>query len=139
MADPRSQPPDAGFGPVEVACDRSLPGVLRVHVRGHGGDPDAAFLRWRRFLAMAREAGLRRLLVVRDLEGPLIGDGDLATLVERLAGEGLEGIRVALVQTRHDRQRTDELGSLLAMSHGAAVRVFPDEATAALWLRHGGE
>jgi len=51
----------------------------------------------------------------------------------------LRGLRVALVQTRHERHHIDELGTLLAMEQGAGARVFPDEASALLWLRHGAD
>jgi len=41
------------------------------------------------------------------------------------------------VQPRLERQRIDELGALLAMEQGGVVRVFADEPSALIWLRHG--
>jgi hypothetical protein len=130
---------DDDFGPVTMVSDRDLPGVLRVRVQGRGGDAGAALRRWRHYIARAREAGLNRLLVIRDLQGPLISEVELAALVAQLATLDLRGLRVALVQTRHERHHIDELGTLLAMEQGAGARVFPDEASALLWLRHGAD
>ena len=86
-----------------MAADRDIPGVLRIRIHGRGGDAGAALRRWRHHILRAREAGLNRLLVIRDLQGPLISEGELATLVAQLARLDLRGLRVALVQTRHER------------------------------------
>ncbi len=128
---------DDDFGPVTMEADRDIPGVLRVRVHGRGGDAGAALRRWRHHILRARTAGLERLLVIRDLQGPVISEGELADIVAQLGRLDLRGLRVALVQTRHERHRIDELGTLLAMEQGADARVFPDEASALLWLRHG--
>jgi len=125
------------FGPVRMAWDRSIPGVLKVLVRGVGGDPDAALRRWRHNFQLAREANLHKLLVVLDLTGPVIPEAQLARMISQVAEAGVDEFRIAIVQTRHERQRHDELGVLVAMEHGIAARVFSDEASALLWLRYG--
>ena len=128
---------EGDFGPVTMRVDRRLPGIFRIQITGEGGHVDAAFRRWRHNLALAREAGLDKILVVLDLTGPVIAESDLERMINKLAAFGIDQFRVAIVQTRHERQYQDELGILLAMEHGVAARVFPDEASALLWLRHG--
>ena len=52
--------PDGDFGPVTMSLDRSIRGVLKINVRGEGGDADAALRRWRYNFALARGAGLQK-------------------------------------------------------------------------------
>lgn len=131
-------PREAGFGSVEMKVDRSVPGVFVARVSGHGGDADAAARRWRHFVEEARSYGKTCLMVVRDLEGPVLSHEALVRMVGMLADLDLHGLRIALVQTRHDRQHIDELGSLMAMERsGGIIRVFTDETSALIWLRYG--
>jgi hypothetical protein len=120
-----------------MVLDRSIPGVFRIEIVGEGGDADAAYRRWQHNLGIARQAALDKILVVLSLSGKVIPEPELAALIGRIAALEIRGIRVAVVQTRHERQNQDELGILLAMEHGIAARVFPDEASALVWLRHG--
>jgi hypothetical protein len=126
-----------GFGPVTMRQDRSIPGVLRVVIAGEGGHADAAFKRWQYNIESARAAGLDKLLVILELSGEVIPEERLAAMIGRVAALGVQDFRVAVVQTRHERQNHDELGVLLAMEHGIMVGVFADEASARLWLLHG--
>jgi len=128
---------EGDFGPVTMRVDRALPGIFRIQITGEGGHVDAAFRRWRHNLALARNAGLDKILVVLDLTGQVIPETDLERMIHKLAAYDVDQFRVAIVQTRHERQNQDELGVLLAMEQGIAVGVFPDEASALLWLRHG--
>ena len=138
--DPTEEYPQADFGPVEMTLSRRLPGVLKIVIRGRGGDQPAALRRWRHNLARAGELGLKRLLVVLDLGGPTISERGLAAMVATLASEfDLDGFRIAVVQTRHQRLPQDERGMLLAIEHGVATRVFSDQDTALVWLRHGAD
>lgn len=120
-----------------MTLDRSIAGVLKVHIRGEGGHADAALRRWRYNLVLAREAGLQKILVVLELSGPQIPEGALAAMFAQVADLNVADFRVAIVQTRHERQRNDELGTLVAIECGMAVCVFSDEASALLWLRYG--
>lgn len=131
---------DAGpedFGQVEMRWDRSIPGVLKVTVAGIGGDPDAALRRWRYNFNLARTSNLSSILVVLDLTGPLIPEPQLAKMVAAVASEDVGDFRVAIVQLHHARQSHDELGILIAIEHGITARVFPDVASALVWLRYG--
>ena len=134
---PHPVSPEGDFGPVTMTLDRSIPGVLRIDIRGRGGDAEAAWRRWRHNIAVAREAGLRRILVVLELSGQVISEAGLRELVSRVVRLDVGDLQIAIVQTRQERYGQDELGSLLAMDQGIRVQVFPDEATALLWLRHG--
>ncbi|HSR65269.1 MAG TPA: hypothetical protein VLM17_06685 [Xanthomonadaceae bacterium] len=133
---PAELPPD-DFGPVTMHWDRSIPGVLKVVIRGIGGDPEAALRRWMYNFALAREAGLRRILVVLELDGPLIPEPQMARMIAAVATADVGEFRVAIVQTRMQRQSHDELGILIAIEHGISARVFPEEAPALVWLRYG--
>ncbi|NUS39613.1 MAG: hypothetical protein HOQ02_11410 [Lysobacter sp.] len=133
---PPESPPD-DFGPVTMQWDRSIPGVLRVVIHGIGGDADAALRRWLYNFNMAREAGLRRILVVLELDGPQISEPRLARMIAAVASTDVGEFRVAIVQTRIERQNNDELGVLIAIEHGITARVFPDERSALVWLHYG--
>jgi hypothetical protein len=128
---------DGDFGPVRMVLDRSIPGVFRIEITGEGGHAEAAYRRWRHNLAIARQAGLDKILVVLSLSGQVIPEPDLAAMIAKVAALEFRDVRVAVVQTRHERQIQDEIGILLAIEHGIAARVFPDEASALVWLRHG--
>ena len=78
------------------------------------------------------------LLIVRDLHGPMISERELSSFMQHL-GVDIRGLRIALVQPHLDRYRMDELGTLMAMEHGADARVFPDEPSALVWLRYGDD
>ena len=134
---PGREPQDAGFGSVEMKVDRSVPGVFVIRVSGLGGDADAAARRWRHFIATARASGKANLMVARDFGGPVLSEADLSRMLANLSDLDLDGLRIALVQPRLERQRIDELGALLAMEQGGVVRVFEDENSALIWLRHG--
>jgi len=58
-------------------------------------------------------------------------------MVSKVADLNLEGFRVGIVQTRHERQANDESGVLVAMECGITARVFSDELSALVWLHHG--
>lgn len=128
---------EGDFGPVTMTVDRGVHGVLRVHIRGEGGHADAAFRRWRYNVGLARDAGLRNILVVLELSGPLISEPAMAEMIAKVADLNLSDFRVAIVQMRHERQQRDEVGILIAIDCGITARVFPDERSALLWLRHG--
>ena len=132
---------DAGeedFGPVVFRIDRSVPGVFVARVTGHGGDAEEAARRWRYFVQAARAAGKSRLMVARDLDGPVLSEAELARMVAMLAGLDMDGLRIAIVQPHLERQRIDELGAQLVMEQGCVASMFENEPSALIWLRHGG-
>lgn len=128
---------EASFGSTRVQEDRSHPGVFAVHMRGDAGGVEQALACWSHVLARARAERTSSVLVFLEMEGATISEDQLAGLVGRLGVLG--GLRIALVQPRQERYRIDELGSLLAMEHGADARVFPEEGSALVWLRYGND
>jgi hypothetical protein len=128
-----------GFGQVRLEIDRSVPGVFVARVSGRGGDADAAARRWRHLVATARANRKTSLMVARDLAGPVLSQDALSRMIAQLADIDLHGLRIALVQPRHERQRIDELGALMAMERGGMIRVFAEEPSALIWLRHGSD
>jgi len=128
---------DGDFGPVTMTHDRRLPGVLRVHIRGEGGDAAAALRRWRYNVSAARDAAIDKLLVVLELTGPMISDAGLEDMIARLGDLDLSQLRVAIVQLRHARLQNAEIGTLAAIEREIAVKLFSEERSALLWLRHG--
>ena len=132
-------PPLIAGGALTLALERAgqtalLPGVWLL-LYGTAVVTGGAFAdgEW----TLASKAGLDKILVVLDLTGPVIPEFDLKRMIGKLAAFDIDRFRVAIVQTRHERQNQDELGVLLAMEQGISARVFPDEASALLWLRHG--
>jgi hypothetical protein len=128
-----------GFGSARFEIDRSVPGVFLARVSGRGGDADAAARRWRHFIATARANRKTRLMVARDLDGPVLSEAGLVRMIGQLSDLDLDGLRIALVQPRLERQRIDEIGALMAMELGGVVSVFEDEPSALIWLRHGSD
>jgi hypothetical protein len=128
---------EGDFGPVTMTVDRGLPGVLRVRISGEGGHADAALRRWRYNFALAREGGLRQLLVILQFSGAMMTEAGFRHVIAGVADLELADFRVAVVQTRLERLRQDELSTMIAMESGIAAGVFADEATGLLWLRHG--
>jgi len=128
---------EGDFGPVTMTVDRGIRGVLRAYIRGEGGHADAALRRWRYNVTLARELGLRNILVVLELSGAEIQKPAMAAMISKVADLELEDFRVAIVQTRHERQANDESGALVAMECGITACVFSDELPALIWLHHG--
>jgi hypothetical protein len=128
---------EGDFGPVTMTVDRGLHGVLRVYITGEGGHADAALRRWRYNISLAREQGLRQLLVVLQFSGAMMTEASFRHVIAGLSDLDLADFRVAVVQTRHERLRQDELSTMIAIESGISAAVFSDEATALLWLRHG--
>jgi hypothetical protein len=127
------------FGSTRVEEDRGFPGVFAVRMSGEAGGFEQALACWSHVLARVRAEGMGNVLVFLEMQGTTLSEAQLTPLVERLGLSVLGGLRIALVQLQQERYRIDELGSLLAMEHGADARVFPDEGSALVWLRYGDD
>lgn len=125
------------YGELSLSRDFDLPGVLRVHISGRSGDAVSVLRAWQEVIDSIRATGMLHLLAVLDMHGDTLQDYELAAVVTRLAGLAPQGLRIALVQTRSNRQDYDERASLLGIERGFSVAVFADEASALLWLRYG--
>lgn len=135
--------PSAGapdwFGSTRVEEDRSFPGVFAVRMSGEAGGVEQAVACWSHVLTRARAEGTANVLVFLEMQGATLSEEQLPGLVARLGVPLLSGLRIALVQRQQARHRIDEIGTLLAMEHGAGARVFPDEGSALVWLRYGND
>lgn len=112
--------------------------LLRARVIG-GHDTSLAVSReyWLRILQDVRAKGASQLLVLDGMQGEVMGDEDLRRLFDAIAGQGLEGVRVAYVEGRADQIPHVERAELMARELGYDARVFNDQNDAMVWLRHG--
>jgi hypothetical protein len=88
--------------------------------------------------AILREIQARRprgLLLVDRMQGNPLSAQEWLSLVEAMAGQGLETVRIAHVKPL-GLERI-EYCEMFAKEAGLDARVFDNEATADLWLRHG--
>lgn len=111
--------------------------MLRAHATSDARGLETSVGLW---LAIAEEA--RRLkpdtmLVVGEMRGEPMSTADLQAFFPRIAGHGLEQIRVAYVEARSLKFPPIEKGEILGLENGFNVRVFTNEANALIWLRHG--
>ncbi|MEO5962873.1 MAG: hypothetical protein ABIO75_05710 [Thermomonas sp.] len=111
--------------------------LLRAHVTGVNGTLEITLAYWMALADEVRRDPPRNLLVVDDMEGDPPPPEQLAQFVQAMVGQGFEGVRVAYVEAHTDQIPEVEHGEILAREQGFDVRVFGNEATAALWLRHG--
>ena len=110
--------PDGGFGPVNSASTAACPAcswpACPAGRRCRRGGAALAVFR-----AAARASGKSRLMVSRDLAGPVLSEAELARMMAMLSDLDLDGLRIAIVQPRLERQRIDVLGAQLAMEQAA--------------------
>ena len=132
MSVTRQAPPVAGNA-VEV---RPMRDALRVRATGIGS-LDATIACWTRIVAEGGERRPSAVLVIDEMTGPPLSADDWKTLVERLSGHGLEGLRIAHVKP-HGLEAI-EYCEIYAREAGFNARVFDQEATATRWLRYGSQ
>jgi hypothetical protein len=107
----------------------------RVHVTG-GISLANTIAYWTRILDRVR-ADPRPVLLIDEMHGHPLDAGDWKELVAAMEGTGLEAVRIAHVKPRG--LDSVEYCEIYAREAGFDARVFTDENTAALWLRHGEE
>jgi hypothetical protein len=92
---------------------------------------------WLLIAAEVRACGASELLVLDAMEGEVMSPEDLERFFDRLAGHGLEQVRIAYAEGRADQFPRIEFAELLARERGYNIRMFNNENDAAVWLRHG--
>ena len=112
----------------------SHPVGVRVEVSGPGTYANTVAY-WRAIVEAVRERQSRALLLIDRSSGPALSEQEWKSLVDTLAGNGLERIRIAHVKPG-GLQRV-EYCELAAREAGYTARVFTDEAVASVWLRYG--
>ena len=90
---------------------------------------------WEAILALVLEEPPQWLLVCDDLRGAELDKDEWCTLVDTMAGRGLEGVRIAHVKPSGLAQI--EYCELCAREAGFDARAFADLAEAERWLRYG--
>ena len=109
-------------------------GGLRVAVSGPRS-LENTIAYWEAILAQVLEERPQWLLVCDDLRGDELTREEWCTLVDTMAGRGLEGVRIAHVKPSGLAQI--EYCELCAREAGFDARAFADLAEAERWLRYG--
>jgi hypothetical protein len=105
----------------------------RVHVTGPISLANTIAY-WTRIVEGIR-ADPKPVLLVDEMQGAPLDAGDWEQLVGAMQGTGLEKVRIAHVKPRG--LDAVEYCEIFAREAGFDARVFTDENSAALWLRHG--
>ena len=108
-------------------------GHLRAVVRGAGTYSNTLAC-WRTIAAVMRERRPRGLLLVDETTGEPLSAEQWKTLVDAMAGAGLEHVRIAHVKPLGLQHI--EFCELFAREAGLDARVFTNEMEASLWLRY---
>lgn len=112
-------------------------GMLRARFSGDNSALDTLIACWMALAEELRRDPVAALLVVDEMRGASPDPGELAQFVQSMIGLGFEGVRVAYVEAYALQVPEAEVGEILAREQGFEVRVFGNEAAAAVWLRHG--
>jgi hypothetical protein len=107
---------------------------LRVEVSGSGTYANTQAY-WHSVAAAVKEQRPRGLLLIDKTTGPALSADEWKALVESMAGQGLEDVRIAHVKPG-GLERIEHC-ELYAREAGLTARVFTEESVADLWLRHG--
>jgi len=105
---------------------------LRVHVRGEETFHNTVAY-WHAIVRYLRLTGARNLILPDELAGEILTESEWLDLALRMAGLGLEQVRIAHVKPRSRNEI--EYCELLARHAGYDARVFTSEQDAELWLR----
>jgi hypothetical protein len=112
-------------------------GYLHARVTGPVDTFEVSVAYWSELAAACAEGGVRRLLVVEELEGNT-PPADMDAVVDALLQMGFRDIRVAFVDATEDTALL--VGAeVRAQSQGFAGRVFRREADAERWLLADGD
>lgn len=90
---------------------------------------------WRAIVEEVQRRPASSILLVDQLRGAPLGEGEWLSLVEQMKGHGLERVRIAHVKPQGLQQI--EYCEIFARDAGFDARVFDDEHAADLWLRYG--
>lgn len=110
-----------------------IEGGLRVHVRGTE-TPENTLRYWTR-IAEAVGPDARYLLLIDELRGEPLTEGEWLRLVVAMKGTGIERLRIAHVKPLGLQQV--EYCEIFARDAGIEAKVFEDETLAGIWLRYG--
>ena len=110
---------------------------LRVTISGVRTTKQASIAVWREVGRQVATHGVRRVLIVSKLSGPMPTPEEQHQIMQALVGWGFEGVRTAFVLEDVVRVAALEHGEIAARELGQQTRVFGSEALAEVWLQHG--
>ncbi|GAB3096418.1 hypothetical protein [Lysobacter terrae] len=119
--------------PLQVKFNRR-PSQLRVHVTGDSTLENTVAY-WQAIVAEVERERVASLLLIDELSGRPLLQAEWLSLVQHMAGHGLEDMRIAHVKPQGLQQI--EYCEIFARDAGFNARVFDDEHAADLWLRYG--
>lgn len=126
--------PAQGSGAAFRVGFRRGPALLRVQVNGESTLENTVAY-WRAIVEEFAREPAASLLLIDELQGEPLTEGEWLSLVQQMAGQGLENARIAHVKP-HGLQQI-EYCEIFARDAGFNARVFDDEHAAELWLRYG--
>ena len=112
--------------PLQVAFSRHQ-GQLHVEVDGES-TLENTLTYWRAIMDEAQQRPPASILLVDRLRGEPLGEGEWLSLVQQMAGHGLESVRIAHVKPQGLQQI--EYCEIFARDAGFEARVFDDEQSA---------
>ena len=119
--------------PLQIAFARHH---TQLHVQVDGESTlENTLAYWRAIVEEVRLHPAASILLVDRLQGEPLVEREWLSLVEHVAGSGLERVRIAHVKPQ-GLQRI-EYCEIFARDAGFQARVFDDEHVADLWLRYG--
>lgn len=110
------------------------PAGIRIEVSGES-NIENTIAYWRLIIAEAQARHPKGVLLIDHLRGEPLSAEQWKSLVAATRGQGLESIPIAHVKP-HGLQLIEHC-EIYAQEAGFDARVFEDESTADLWLRHG--
>ena len=130
----------ARIGPVhhgfELALDIESSGLVAT-VTGRIETVDTLIAMFLQVAAELRRTGLRQVLVVDHTFGVVPPEEELRKLINSIAGQGFDEVRVAYVDARGTAISRMEVGEIIGREHGYECRVFDNESRARIWLHYG--
>jgi hypothetical protein len=108
---------------------------LRAHVAGPEDTVEVSIAYWSEIAAACHAGGVRRLLVVEELEGRA-APSEFNAVIDGLLQLGFRDMRIAYVDATEDASLL-VAAEIRAQQHGVVARVFRREAEAEGWLLAG--
>jgi hypothetical protein len=116
---------------------RSFGQELQVTITGEERSFENVVACWLQIAGEVKARGATRLLAVSHVKGEPMQAERMTGFFAGMEGLGLEGVRVAYVDTAGFKTPLMETAEILAGEHGFSARIFDNLIAAELWLRHG--
>jgi len=114
------------------------PDYLYAHVSGPQDSPEITLAYWREIATECQMRRATRVMVMDDLGGAPTPPEQIAELVRKMQGSGMETVQIAFVEPIMAHVAMMEHGQIFAMESGFRAHVFSSVNAAERWLRFGG-